>query len=793
MKINNYFLINFVIFLLLAGQVGAQSLHGIIRDSLTQTPIPYASILISTLVRPDSSIGGVTSDENGHFAFNIPAPLEPTMLQLRVSFIGYRSKIVENSTDSIRVFLSPELANLQEVLVYAYRQNLKSEVDQITYFVADDASIQDKSGLEALAKMPFIWLSPNQKLEYKYQKKLLILLNGKYYEAFQNSPALALQSIPASLIQKIELLSDPGIKYRQQYDAAVNIVAKGYLHGFTANANINTSYLAQRLLPNNSTFIYWQRYNLGVQANLSQSNNYNHYTSSYRQKYTDTQQNAEVKREERSPSHNADIALDFDLPESWSLNLYGAYGYNRLRSEGEGAYSTTFNSINTRFNTLMASEQRIPRTEAGLRLGKAYAQPNHQFYFSARQINSLPKEDVLLQRNLDGFIQPYRTFNYSDTRDLAVESGYSRPLSARLSWENAISYTLRNFRNDFRFDSLNFSADRWINLSTLSQQQNYRQEIGKLTQALKWRSPKVSINLILNTDQSTYSSLSGKQGYLNIYPSLRLRSKPAKRGAMVLDLSYRQIIRRPDAQLVGAYLNIQDPLMVIEGNPRLNQRIFHEFSLGLEGLTTKNKMSYYSTLEYSLNPKSILGITRYDTLAQRSVQTYEQIGNATDYALLMGGGYQVNEQLSLQLNNYLRYYFFSNQQNGQSNQGFFDQLNLAMNANLWQHYSLSFNYTWFSRSPSIQGSETFPSRYFLSIGRSLWKNQGGVVLIGHNFFNLIQQKEIRIVEPLFQREDISTNLGRRLELSLYCRFGNLEVGGAKPPKRLGNADLQGAK
>jgi hypothetical protein len=75
----------------------------------------------------------------------------------------------------------------------------------------------------------------------------------------------------------------------------------------------------------------------------------------------------------------------------------------------------------------------------------------------------------------------------------------------------------------------------------------------------------------------------------------------------------------------------------------------------------------------------------------------------------------------------------------------------------------------------------------------MWQNRGGIALIGHNFFSLVQQREVRITELFFQREDISTNLGRKLELSLYYRFGNLEVGGAKPVKRLGNGDLQGVK
>lgn len=791
---NSYWLLFFCFMLALISVPAQTTVHyGVIRDTLTLKPIPFASVLITTVARPDSSIGGVSSDENGQFSFLTPAELAPTGLQLRISFIGYRSKIIRGSTDTLQVLLRQELTNLQEVLVYGYRQNLKTEVDQITYFVADDSLMQDKSGLEALAKMPFIWMSPDRKFEYKFQKKLLILLNGKYYDAFQKSPALVLQSIPAKLIQKIELWSDPGLKYRQQYDAAVNIVAKGYLHGFTANANLNTRYLDQNILPNNSAFIFWQRYNLGVQVNVSQSQNYNRSTSDYQQVSSGIRQSVQLQRIDRNPGYNADLALDLDLSKSWGLNFYGAYGQTRQERAGDGVYLSNSRFGINQFNTLLNSDLRSPRTELGLRLNKTYTKPSHQFYFSVRQINGKPEEETLLRRNLDGYLQSFRTNNQTNTRDLALETGYSHPISARLSWESALSYTLRNFRNDFRFDSLDIHQDQWINLLPLNQQQDYRQNIGKITQALKWRNPKLSTTLTLNADRSTYSSLAGKEAYWNIYPSIRLRSKPAKRSALIFDLSYRQVIRRPDAQLVGAYLNIQDPLSLVAGNPNLNQRTFHTFSFGLEGLTAKNKISYYSSLEWTLNPKSIVSITRYDTLTQRSVQVYEQISNATDYALSLGGGYQISQHLSVQMNNYLGYFLFSNQENGQNNQGFFDQLNLVVNAKLWKHYNLGFNYTWFSRSPSLQGSETFPTRYFLSFGRGLWKNQGGILLVGHNFMNRIQKAETQISEVFFQRQEYRTNLGRILELSLYYRFGNLEVGGPKPPKRLSNADLQGVK
>jgi hypothetical protein len=779
----------------------SNSIQGLIRDSLNNTPIPFANVLIAFKTRPDSSIGGVSSLNDGHFSFFLPANTLVDTLLLKISSIGYRAKryyvLPTAWQTSIDIALNKELVNINEVVVYSYRENLKTEVDQLTYFVKDDSTMQDKSGLDAITKVPFIWFSSTEKkINYKFNKKLLVLLNGKYYETFQDNTS-ALQAIPAKLIEKIELLSDPGPKYRDKYDAAVNVTTKGYLHGFTANASSNSKYVAQKVLANNSIFIFLQQYKLGVQANISQSTNYSSNTVDYRSAYLghkSIQQSTNYAENVLSPSYTGSLIFDLELHKAWSVNLYGSYDRYRPKGESTGSYFSMDELGNNRFNTLTSSLSRVPSSEIGLRLNKTYTSSKHFLSFSARQILSQPYENINQQRNSATVSSVLRTFNQIYSKDLALESVYSKPLSASLTWESTAAYVLRQYDNQFRFDSLNQAISTWQNIAGLNQTQNYNQEIGRITEGLRLRTSKLSINFILNLDHSHYATLQSKQNYWNFYPSFRLRSKPSRKGSLVFDMTYRRAIRRPTAQLVNAYIDIQDPFTVQTGNSQLTQRSEQLLSFGLEGMAAKNRINYYNTFEINLAPKNFSLYTRYDSVQKRSVVTYFPVGRTNYYTLITGGGFRVNNHLSLQVTNLLNYIHFNNLISQQINQGIFDQFNFSLNANsLWKNYNLTFLYTWFSKSPSIQGSETYPSSYVLAFGRNLWKNKGGVLVSAQNFLLTRQSKKTIIDEPLFQRNNNSTFLGRVLVLSFFYRFANLQVGGPAETKRISNMDLQGLK
>ena len=776
-------------------------IKGILQDSVTKEPLPYAHVSIRSIEDPDSIIAGVSSSETGNFELLIKGSL-PAELIIRFSSIGYQDKDVIGGALSnavLTILMKKESINIQEVLVYSYRENLKNEVDRITYFVKDDPTMQDKSGLDAAAKLPFIWRTPQNQLEYQNQQKIVVLLNGKHYDSFQNNLSVALQSIPANLIEKIELLADPGLQYRNQYTAAINIIAKGYLHGFTTSINADTKYWDNKIVPNHGAFIYWQKYNLGIQANFMQIYNYEKDAIVYSALYTDNDgkenilQTADFVRVAKSPGFNMDLSLDLEMNKEWSLNGYVAYGKINLQTQGNGIFLTQELSNESSFSNYSNTRERRPILETGVSIAKSYANQG-QLNFSWRQKNSNPEMVVELLQNTGNINSSFKTQNTGLEKDLATELYYSTPVSKRITLENSIAYIQRNFDNVFLFDSLEFSSKRWKNVSSQNQSLQYQQDIIKGFQGFKYRTKTITLNAALNFDFSQYraSSEENIKSHFNFYPNIRFRAKDTKVKDLVYIVKYTRTIRRPDGYIVGAFQNIEDPLTYFAGNAKLTQQSIHSTSLGVEGITGKNKISYFTNIDFSFNPNLMSKMTKYDPELARSISSYVNQGTSMRFAWIFGLNTQLGENSSFRLQNTLSRYQFNNKISAEHYAGYNNQLNLSLNSTIFKNYNLSSDFSWFSNSPSIQGSTLTPMRYFLALSRELWQSRGGIILSLENFATTRQKYESNIEEPNYHRIEQTYSLGRNISLHFNFRFGNLKVGEPKLSKRLPNDDLQGA-
>ena len=84
--------------------------RGIVRDSLTMEPLPFASIVVEGQNR------GAVADDKGIFEIPVPAGTKA----LRVTCIGYEKKIVpvrRNSFNTYVVYMTPATTELQEITV----------------------------------------------------------------------------------------------------------------------------------------------------------------------------------------------------------------------------------------------------------------------------------------------------------------------------------------------------------------------------------------------------------------------------------------------------------------------------------------------------------------------------------------------------------------------------------------------------------------------------------------------------------------------------------------------------
>ena len=131
--------------------------------------------------------------------------------------------------------------DLPEINIVAVKPLIKAEADKTTYSIAEDPDSRTYTLLEMLRKVPLVTVDGEDNVKVNGQSSFKIYMNGCPSNMFSNNPKEVLRSIPASMIKKVEVITDPGARYDAEgVSGILNIVTKGAeFEGY--NASINTT------------------------------------------------------------------------------------------------------------------------------------------------------------------------------------------------------------------------------------------------------------------------------------------------------------------------------------------------------------------------------------------------------------------------------------------------------------------------------------------------------------------------------------------------------------------------
>ena len=196
-----------------------------VKDSLSGSPLEKASILLK-----GTKNFTVLTDARGAFLVSgIPAGT----YSVTIAFVGYKTfkqqgiAVTGAGITIGTIALNPRTAVLEKAVVTGSRPLIESKVDRIVYNVDRDVTSQGGVATDVLRKIPQVSVDASGNVELLGNPSILFLINGKKSTIFGNSIVDALQSIPASQIQSIEVISSPGAKYDATGTGGViNIILK---------------------------------------------------------------------------------------------------------------------------------------------------------------------------------------------------------------------------------------------------------------------------------------------------------------------------------------------------------------------------------------------------------------------------------------------------------------------------------------------------------------------------------------------------------------------------------------
>ncbi|MGB5436204.1 MAG: TonB-dependent receptor, partial [Maribacter sp.] len=206
------------------------SVSGQLLDARTQEALPFANVSVHDF-KNNSLLTGAITDDNGRFEID---GLPLGKYRLYFSFIGYittEQTLVAGGLNTIfdlgKIPLEPSTENLEEVEVIGKQTTTNSDLNKKTFNLADNIAQSGGSVLDAMKTMPGVTFDQEGKVVLRGSDKVVILIDGKQSSLTGFGNQIGLANIPASNIEKIEIINNPSAKYDANgFAGIVNIIYK---------------------------------------------------------------------------------------------------------------------------------------------------------------------------------------------------------------------------------------------------------------------------------------------------------------------------------------------------------------------------------------------------------------------------------------------------------------------------------------------------------------------------------------------------------------------------------------
>ena len=196
-------------------QTSSVTISGVIKNKSDKTQLPFVNVVLKT-EKDSAFVGGTVTNEEGRFSLS---KIKSGNYYLEVSYIGYTTKkhtlFVGNLTEylDIKVIeLEEKSTSLNEVVVTAKADEISEKMDKKTFSLKDNISQSGGSVLQAMQNLPSVTVQDG-KVQLRGNDKVTVLIDGKQTALTGFGNQTGLDNIPASAIEKIEIINNPSFTF----------------------------------------------------------------------------------------------------------------------------------------------------------------------------------------------------------------------------------------------------------------------------------------------------------------------------------------------------------------------------------------------------------------------------------------------------------------------------------------------------------------------------------------------------------------------------------------------------
>ena len=711
----------------------SQSLNvkGSVRDSIGE-PESFATLRIFQL--PDTikpKVSG-TADENGFFNIKLPKAGG-----YRVNILSFGKQDInrdisvneEYPTVNLGEIIMTEASSmLQEVTVTAQRPLVVKEIDRIGYDVQADDESKTSQLDEILKKVPLVSVDPDGTIKIKGSTDFKVYKNGRPNNSFSRNAKDIFKALPASMIKRIEVITDPGSREDAEGTAAIlnivtmeNTIIKGVM------GNVRLSYSTTDDYPGAGTWIQTQidKVNLSFYGGYDRfSRRSSRHRSESLTKYEDS--GNEMYSESSGDSHGqlgyfgVEGSLELD-----TLNLvtaeFNGYAYS-LKSNSQ-AINTMRNGAGNllySYNTHNSSDpNRYLDFDGSLNYQRSTKKKGETLTLSYRVSSTNQRQHSISEYDDElNMPVPYTGTSNDFTLDFIEHTGqfdWTRPINDINKFDVGLKYINRNnhsINDQDYFDYQQLHSDFIHNTQVFAAYFDYR---------LKWKKFGARAGL-----RYEYSRLAAKYRDGSNEPFSSNLNDWVPNAAISYDindanslkLSYSTRINRPGISQLNPAV-VETPTSISSGNPDLGSSRHQSINLNYNLIGRKFSLDFSTS--YSFMNNAVISVQ--ELLPGDIIKSgYANSGHNKWFNIAAWMSYTPWSKTSLMLNTNINYSHRSNSSLDIKSHGWGGYVFFRIRQQLPWDLALSGNINVYQSTPDLYSLNKTPLSQMINYGIELQKS-----------------------------------------------------------------------
>jgi len=565
-----------------------------------EEPLEYANIIIYSL-RDSSLVTGGITNVGGEFSID-EVPFGRYYLE--ANFIGYDKKIVENlkvipGNTNVAVgiiSLGQSSTQLQAIEITGERNPIEYQIDKKVVNVGSDLTAAGGSVARALENVPSVRVDLEGNVSLRGSSNFRVFVDGRP-SVLQGSDAL--QQIPASAVENVEIITNPSAKYDPDgVGGIINIVMKKNVKT-GLNGVINTMVGVRDKYSADALFNYRAgKFNLFMGLNWNDQSFLMERVTDRTTFRNDTTFHIESFGDGVMRRRGYDIngGFDFNMTEKSTISFSGSYGYFGWGRDSD-TYQKTFSNPSTQTNYLV-------NTSESLRDGNFYnfnLNFQHKFDKKGHELSALAfwshqynQEDNdnndEFQANASWEIAddlPYRIYTneIGSSDEYRLQIDYVKPIKEG-KLEAGIQYRRDTDAESFIFQEYDNENMQWVDNPTFSNSNDFERNITSAYAQFGNKLLGFDYQLGLRGEYTDRAVSPGNPDstyvldQVNFFPTVHLTKQISKSDQ--IQGGYSRRINRPRGYYLEPFISFYNRFTYRRGNPNIMPEFVNSFELNYQ-------------------------------------------------------------------------------------------------------------------------------------------------------------------------------------------------------------------